>query len=118
LHNTGASPQTAYCRRFTGCDQRIVIGLEAQITKALFLRGRHLFVTRFGERRKTKILFGQNQLVLFRPSKPIDLAVVLDPDFISTTGERIEADDLGERGPPTGGSIRKCLAVLGSRIRF
>lgn len=39
-------------------------------------------------------LLRQDQLTLLCSTEAVDLAVVLDPDFVATAGESIEADDL------------------------
>ena len=54
------------------------------------------------------ISLGENQLVLFRSSQAIDLPVIFDPDFVSTSSQRVELDDLGKH---RGRLI--CLLVLG-----
>lgn len=41
-------------------------------------------------------LLGEDQLVLLRSSQAIDLAVILDPNFISAASQRIELDDFGK----------------------
>ena len=41
-------------------------------------------------------LFGQDQFSLARPSQPIDLAVVFDPDLFAAAGESVEFDDFWE----------------------